>query len=68
VKLIAPTEDSKNEIYKAQLQEAQKSKRNGTRILAAEQEKTLCIKQAEEDRNRVIKEKRYNSFTATKSN
>jgi hypothetical protein len=46
VKLIAPTEALRNEIYKAQLQEAQKSKRNGTRILAAEQEKTLCIKQA----------------------
>jgi hypothetical protein len=36
-------------------------------ILAAEQEKTLCIKQAEEDANRVIKENKI-SFTATKSN
>jgi hypothetical protein len=29
--------------------------------------KTLCIKQAEEDANRVIKKTRYNSFTATKA-
>jgi F0F1-type ATP synthase membrane subunit b/b' len=67
--IIAPKALEKRDLAKAQLQEAQKRakeiKEQG--ILAAEQEKTLCIKQAEEDANRVIKKTRYNSFTATKA-
>jgi F0F1-type ATP synthase membrane subunit b/b' len=59
VKLIIANEAlEKRDLAKAQLQEAQKRakeiKEQG--ILAAEQEKKLCIKQAEEDANRVIKE------------
>lgn len=49
----------KRNLAKAQLEEAQKraTEINEQGVLAAEQEKALCIKQAEEDANRVIQGK-----------